>query len=197
MAVGTVVFGESVGVLGAICEPWVQMAVWNRSSPYQPGELAGSIDFQCDGLWMAPSGEAPEWLIDDVQLLGDLFSTLTGEPVWRAECETVTTRSCPAFHQDADRLRIITTYSGPATEWAFAGDLNAVGGLGGQAAARPLFPGQVIALKGRGFEGAEAPGIVLHRSPRASRRTPRIFCAVREAAAPWPGNGPLPAADVA
>lgn len=156
------------------------MAIWTRPSPRRGDATAGAaVGFDCNGDWIAPDAPVAAWLMEDLQMLGDIFSALSGSDRWRARCERVTSRVCPRFHQDAPPLRLITTYDGPGTEWAF--DVELDGDLSARRAAtrrhvRPTSAGSVLLLKGRAARLFEAGPALLHRSPAASRKHPRTVC---------------------
>ncbi|MDQ1155054.1 DUF1826 domain-containing protein [Brevundimonas sp. SORGH_AS_0993] len=180
MAVGAVVHGLSPSVFTTLFEPQVRLAICARPDLLRNGAEAAPADFSaaCDGRWIEPSGPAPDWLLDDIQRLGEILSRVTGVETWRARFETVQTRACPRFHQDAIAARLIVTYDGPGTEWAFesevADDLDARRAET-RARIRRLHPGEIAVLKGTapGWEPWPDFPAVLHRSPPASRQTPR------------------------
>lgn len=173
MAVGAVVTGISPTVFTTLMEPHVRMAVWSRPAPL---EVDGPDTFEatCERPWLATSGPAPDWLLDDIQGLGGILSAVSGSPNWRATFQRVTTRACPRFHQDAISVRLIATYQGPGSEWAFATELR--DDLDARRAetrrrVRTLQPGDIAIMKGTadGWEPWPDLPVVLHRSPAASR----------------------------
>lgn len=180
MAVGSVVIGESPMVFGTLFEPHVRMAVWTRPNPWK-GEVvpAPDVGFTCDGDWIAPDAPVAEWVMEDLLMLGDIFGAMAGERGWRARLETVTNRACPRFHEDATPLRMITTYAGRATEWLFAGESD--GDLDARRPStrrriRTAAAGAVLMIKGRLMDRFDDRPVVLHRSPAASRKAPRLVC---------------------
>ena len=179
MAVGAVVQGLAPTVFPPLFEPQVRMAIWSRPSPMPP-DAPPPADFtaECDGRWIAPSGPAPEWLLRDIQGLGEIVAAISGCETWRARCETVTRRACPRFHQDAVPVRLIVAYEGPGPEWAFAGEIGEdLDGryIGTRRRIRTLHPGDIAIMKGTapGWEAWPEFPEVLHRSPPAGKRSPR------------------------
>jgi hypothetical protein len=177
MAVGAVVQGVTPTVFTTLMEPQVRMAVWSRPAP-NPVDAPDLFEATCDGMWIAPSGPAPDWLLDDIQGLGDILAAVSGGPMWRARFQTTTTRVCPRFHQDAVSVRLIATYQGLGSEWAFASeighDLNARRAET-RRRVRTLDPGDIAIMKGSAEGWAAWPEfpVVLHRSPPANRRAIR------------------------
>lgn len=178
MAVGCVVEGLSPLVFSTIWEPQVRMAVWNRPSP-SVGDVQGqTLVAAFDGVGMATSAEPSQWLSEDLNRLGEIFSAVSGSAFWKARYETVRERECPRFHQDAVTVRLITTYAGPGTEWLFAsecGDDPDARRHETRERVRTLFPGDVAIMKGsaRGWEAWPDFPVLLHRSPPASPAAPR------------------------
>lgn len=113
----------------------------------------------------------PDWLSRDILRLGGLYQTLEDRD-WRVRLETAERRTCPAFHEDAVRLRLLVTYRGPGTEWTTGSDPTQV---------REIPAGAVAVFKGRAWPSSDR---LLHRSARASVRRPRWVLAIDAAAAP-------------
>lgn len=177
MAVGAVVQGITPTVFAALVEPHVRMAVWSRPAPIEDATPT-PFEARCDGLWIAPSGPAPDWLLDDIQGLGDILAAVSGSPMWRARFEAVVDRACPRFHQDAVSVRLIATYQGPGLEWAFASEIGEdldARHTETRRRIRTLHPGDIAIMKGSapGWEAWPDLAVVLHRSPPASRTRPR------------------------
>jgi hypothetical protein len=148
--------GTSPGIFAAIREREVGAAVWTRPSPIQEREFPA---------WARPVraefASLPAWLSADMIALQDQLTQLGLGRAWRFALETVTTRACPRFHQDALKLRLITAYRGPGVELAAADDLHAP---------TRTATGSVVLLKGSRWP--DAPKL-LHRSPPARRSRPR------------------------
>lgn len=75
-------------------------------------------------------------------------------------------------------MRLIATYEGPGTEWAFASDLGEdmdARRAETRGRIRTLHPGDIAILKGSapGWECWPEFPVVLHRSPPASRKAIR------------------------
>ncbi|WP_397417438.1 DUF1826 domain-containing protein [Phenylobacterium sp.] len=151
-----VVEGTDPDVFAAIIEPEVGAAVWTRPSPIQDREFPA---------WARPAKDEftalPPWLSADMIVLRDQLTHLGLGHAWRFTLETVTTRACPRFHQDALKLRLITAYRGPGVELATADDPDTV---------LRIPTGSAVLLKGSRWPGVPK---LLHRSPPARRSRPR------------------------
>ena len=143
-----------------LSDPAVRLAVWTRPNPcgmdhYQ--RYAGPTLDELDCL--------PDWLSADILYLDELYRSLTGT-VPRVRLETANERTCPAFHEDAVRLRFLVTYRGPGTEWTAEGPEGTIAHIPS---------GAVAAFKGRAWPSQER---VLHRSAKATARKPRWLLAM-------------------
>ena len=122
------------------------------------------------------------WLIDDVLEHSKLIVSLTGTPTLRVRLDVVDDDCCPKFHVDDVRLRLVTTYRGPGTEW-IPPRLAARfvdGRLPPADTVRHLARGEVAVLRGGRGATPERPG-VLHRSPPiAGTGVVRLFLAIDE-----------------
>lgn len=123
-----------------------------------------------------------KWLVHDVLDKADFMAQLTGAPVLRVRLEVVDDDHCRKFHVDDVRLRLVTTYRGPGTEWVaprMAVKL-AIGEDPSLDAIRQLGRGHIAVMRGRKGATTEAPGI-LHRSPPiAGTGIVRLFLAIDE-----------------
>ncbi len=57
------------------------------------------------------------WLVHDVVDKAEFVTQLTGAPALRVRLEVVEDDHCSGFHIDDVRLRLVTTYRGPGTQW--------------------------------------------------------------------------------
>lgn len=117
-------------------------------------------------------------LADDIAELVDMFCQLFETDVAGLRLTALEEPMCPRFHVDRVPCRLVTTYLGPATEWLPHHRVDR-SRLGRGNDGRPdehsgLYPdrrdvnqassGEVLLLKGEGWEGNEGAGLV-HRSP--------------------------------
>ena len=58
-----------------------------------------------------------ELLIDDVEMLARTFTQIAQCKLVDIRLERITDNACRLFHRDNVRLRLLTTYRGPSTEW--------------------------------------------------------------------------------
>lgn len=157
-----VISSDSPEVAAELIRDDVGAVIWTRANP-------------CAGHVYPPYAEPKpdewsslcEWLEADLALLSDWFCRAASVKGFAVRLETATERTCPRFHQDNVRLRLLTTYRGPGVEWRCST------GEGPIASART---GAVVLMKGRGWPARDAP--LLHRSPKASPSRPRWILAI-------------------
>jgi len=173
MAVGAVVTGISPTVFTTLMEPHVRMAVWSRPARLKWTDPMHSRR-RAKGRGSRLRGRRQTGCLTTFRAWGGILSAVSGSPNWRATFQRVTTRARPRFHQDAISVRLIATYQGPGSEWAFATELG--DDLDAQRAetrrrVRTLQPGDIAIMKGTadGWEPWPDLPVVLHRSPAASR----------------------------
>lgn len=157
----SIAIGNHPSILDRLCDPAVRLVVWERPNPCLMDSFPESARPTPDEL-----GCLPDWLTADIGIVGSLFARATGS-AWRVRLETAVERSCPRFHQDANTLRFLTTYRGTGTEWT----VDPLAGAIHRAAT-----GAVVAVKGSSMPHTGTT--VLHRSPKASRRSPRWVMAI-------------------
>lgn len=120
--------GSQRSALGAIRDPAISFAIWRRSmAPEVASTLACWLEraeLEVDtilepgdplpgGLEVLPCGA----IVEDVEQLLSEFRGLSDARRVRLTLTVKTTDSCRKFHADYVRLRLITTYVGPGTEW--------------------------------------------------------------------------------
>lgn len=157
-----VVSGDDPSVLDALRRSDVAAAVWTRPNPCGDGGYPAYAEPDRDE-WCG----LPGWLEDDVRRLAGLLAGVAGCDRVRVRMETATERTCPRFHQDAVRVRLLTTYRGPGVEWVCASGEGPIGQAG---------VGAVVLMKGSRWPVPTRP--LLHRSPKASRARPRWVLAM-------------------
>ena len=120
-------------ITDAIVEPQLNLVVWRRSLPQSVTRSLErwvvDAELSVDRVVPAHAPELDEvvapisvvslrqFLLDDMQCLLAHFVRLTGTDRVRVALCTKRTNSCRKFHTDNVRLRLITTYVGPGTEW--------------------------------------------------------------------------------
>lgn len=130
-----------------------------------------------------PSGIV-RWLCDDIGNLIRLYGRLTGAQAFLVRFEAINNDGCSRFHADNMRYRLVTTYSGPGTQWIappYAADIQ--DRLSDSSAMiRQIGTGWIALMRGRKAETASIPA-VLHRSPPMRGITrPRLFLAIDDLA---------------
>lgn len=133
---------------------------------------------------LTQAGAERRWLIDDIARLTTLFLMLAPAERARIRLEVIDDDACRYFHVDHVRLRLVTTYRGPGTQWLpeTAVDRSALDRRDHETicrspeAIRVLAPGTVGLFKGaRHPEG----GGLVHRSPPLSGTgIVRLFLAI-------------------
>lgn len=187
---GAVVSVASLEELDAIHRDDVSMSLLSRG--------AGLVDVCSEAAWLhrlprfdavvsrvaeiesvrcAPTTLAGEWFRSDVAALFARFLALAGTDRARVVMGSVADDSCRYFHVDHVALRLVTTYSGPGTEWVAPDDVD-VGALDHALSCdchepprvvrdghsiRRASTGDVLLMKGELY-GAHVRGQV-HRSP--------------------------------
>lgn len=125
--------GSRCQVLEHISQPSVKLTVWNRQIP--DGLAPALLDWtqHCDARFDEPCRACREdveralggpmdarwraWLLEDLVHLLGLFQRLAGVKKCRLVFGAVRGDQCRRFHVDMLRLRMISTYAGPGTEW--------------------------------------------------------------------------------
>ena len=132
--------------------------------------------------------ECAELLAKDIALIVDMFCCLFDLGETGLRLTSIYKPMCPKFHVDHVPCRLVSTYTGTATEWhgndgldrskLGAGSLGKPDHLSGlyseQSAINRLSIGDVALLKGSGWEGNESRGLV-HRSPQNLNQEPRLL----------------------
>ncbi|MDP5254252.1 MULTISPECIES: DUF1826 domain-containing protein [unclassified Vibrio] len=125
---------------------------------------------------------------EDIALVVDMFCCLFDLEEVGLRLTKLDKPMCPKFHVDHVPCRLVTTYVGTATEWLANQDVNrdklgsgsagltdSESGLYSSAEViKKVTPGDIALLKGSGWEGNEAKGIV-HRSPAMNNDQPRLL----------------------
>ena len=171
--------------LALATRPGVDIAVWTRSIPPPVGALLArwapsapaAVDRTlrlCDGdapgrytvspcpveaVLAAVPGDVGGWLRDDVTRLLRRFAALACVAEARVFFGVIHDDQCSKLHVDAVRLRLVTTYVGPGTEWVPSEAVDR-----GALALRNPLPG--------GGERRDRPGRERH-PPRGGRPRPR------------------------
>lgn len=184
---------RAIDIFEEIAVPHVNLVVWQRALPPQiartlarwvaPADLTVDLTVTTHSPDLA-SVVAPvrvprlrQFLLDDLRRLFAAFVRLTDAPRVRVVLCTKRTDACRRLHTDYVRLRLITTYVGPGTEWPLdeAVDRAAMAQpcdcpyeanhhiVRDAAAIQQSRAGDVLLLKGERWAG-EAEGAV-HRSP--------------------------------
>ncbi len=105
-----------------------------------------------------PDCDESRWLIDDISTLGAVFTDIMQARYLRLRLNVVTGNSCRRFHIDAVRARLICTYRGSGTQYAFTrGDAS-------PEAVHSVPTGSPFILRGTEWPETPASGL-LHRSP--------------------------------
>lgn len=196
-----VVTAAAAGVLQAIRDPAVTLAIWTRTPPRGLARFAEMLAARAPFCLVAegrpgPAAAAlgadlPETiacgrtrLVADIARLGALFAEIAGAATVRLRLEAIDGPACKLFHADRVGLRLLCTYAGPGTEWVpdEAVDRSALGdntrALIRPAAIRHLPRFAVGLFKGDAYPGTDGRGIV-HRSPPV-RAVPRLLLCLDE-----------------
>lgn len=202
------VSGTDAGVLSDIYNPAINLVRWCRrlnlpvrsylnalrQSPTLQQSLQGVIAVNNIGDWLTthlPVHCGQGALIADIVELSDMFSLLFDLKKVGLRLTLLEDSMCPRFHVDHVPCRLLTTYTGVATEWLPNQFVNR-SRLG--AGNRGLFDhnaglyhspqhiqqmeaGDVALLKGESWLGNEGSGLV-HRSPSVTRSDVRLLLSI-------------------
>lgn len=183
--------GTSRRVLDSIARSSVQLALWQRALPdglsaalagwarREPASFAGRCRAEGRDLEACLAGFEHEawrrWLLDDIGSLVREVLRRSGSASCRVSIGAVRGDQCRKFHVDHLRLRLISTYSGPGTEWLGAGDVRR--DALAQAVVDPDEANRAIVRRAAGVRRARAGDVLLmkgllgggdglvHRSP--------------------------------
>jgi hypothetical protein len=108
-------------------------------------------------------------LAADIAGLCDSYLAQFGAAAAELRVEVVDRATCPKFHCDNARVRLVATYHGPATEYCTAGD----------GTVRQAPPGALVFLKGQ--KHPTHADTVRHRSPRLAPGSRRLCVVLTEA----------------
>ena len=111
-----------------------------------------------------PATFGRKFLIDDMCRLVQLFAKICNVERVDTRIEKINTDSCWKFHRDNVKLRLVTTYRGPATEWVSAEQAEAalLEQRDFSGPIQKLSSGDIAIFKGK--QAVESDGVV-HRSP--------------------------------
>jgi len=195
--------GEDLGVLADIFDDAVTIAIMRRtlgpalrqSIQAQCGPHAWQLSWigsPCEMLEQQLAKQLPapaqaQALLTDVRLLAEATACLFEVERVAIRLRLLQAAMCPRFHYDNLPVRLVSTYSGPGSEWLPEAALERAG-LGpptpGQpetvrdaSAVQQLAPGDVALLKGSGWIGNEGRGLV-HRSPVVSADQKRLLLTI-------------------
>lgn len=204
LAADQAAFASNPAILADIYQDAVNLAVW-RAGQCAQMQLEAQTLCQLSGsrLRMAISGTVDELnqqlahsvfasegtnrLLQRTQQCVQMFAELFEPPAIGLRLDFLDRAMCPRFHVDHLPVRMITTFSGPATQWLRNQDVERCH-LGPAGAGRPddvngvirpnttiqqLAIGDVALMKGDGWEGNEGAGLV-HRSPAVDERNKRL-----------------------
>lgn len=190
-------YADNELVLAEIYQPEVMFSIWQRTLSMElrqeidglmtkhnrfgyrvvirPDEVAAWLQAQ----W--PSSHLP-LLSTDVQRLTIMFADLFDLSHVGFRLELVDKTMCPLFHVDKVMARMVTTYSGAATEWLNEENVNREAlsqrqhehVVLNQTQIQTASPGDVLLFKGEDWTQQKVNGVV-HRSPQASQTQRRLL----------------------
>lgn len=110
-----------------------------------------------------PAGPGREELCGDVAFWMEVLAELTGTTQIGVRLARLEAPMCPALHVDKVTVRIVSTYTGPGTEWMERGSL------------RRCHEGDVVLLKGERWPKNEGRGAVHRSPPNDATSRPRVL----------------------
>ncbi len=123
--------------LAVINQPGTELAIWKRQLPVllrewikglnvscypekriliKPNDLRRALQPILNGCHM-PAGDMRDLWVQDIADLVYVFSEITSADLVDVRLERINHDACWKFHRDYVDTRLITTYSGPTTEW--------------------------------------------------------------------------------
>lgn len=150
-----------------IRDPACPIVIEQRAQPVSDSAMALLLDqapfaIRAEGdipALLAQLAALPDALRADAAALAQRFMALMGVDSVRVRVEGITTNACKKVHMDYTDVRLITTYSGPGTDFVPHG----VDPDGNICCLERVPTGAVALFKGRSFAPDHAP--CLHRSP--------------------------------
>lgn len=134
-------------------------------------------------------GQMRAWplLAQELHFWSEMLAELTGSEIVGVRLARLDAAMCPRFHVDRVMIRVVSTFIGHGTEYLAAEDVDSdrfgdttqgasdenSGLLKPGAQVRRANAGDVILLKGEAWPNNAGRGVV-HRSPIASRTSPRL-----------------------
>ena len=129
----------SMGEFAPLLERGAEGLIWDRELPssvaveMQSWNMAGAVPerFVSDARgirrhvdpilesWNGLSHNSREWLATDIAGLGMAMARLLSTDTLMVRVEPVRDDACRRFHKDVVKARLICTYKGPGTEYAF------------------------------------------------------------------------------
>ncbi|WP_213978988.1 DUF1826 domain-containing protein [Sphingomonas sp. dw_22] len=175
--------GDAPSILGALLLPGINLAIWERALPAGLSAVLDALDFGDVEFvrFTADVGNVARemrlafeeagcrqaglaLLAADIAALAERYARVMDLPSVEIRLEQVTGNACRRFHADYVTARMITTYSGPGTEWldAQAAAHLAAGVPPAPHRVRTLGTGAVAMFKGRTWAPRDP---IIHRSP--------------------------------
>ena len=187
--------GDSPEVLTRIYDDGINLAIWQKQADTDVEEyaqfLTGSDTLFSQFQGQLAADAAPDLLasslpehtnkqafLDEVSLIVDMFCCLFEQKAAGVRIAVLNSAMCPKFHTDHVPCRLVTTFTGDATEWLENYDVNrnkmgrnSIGKSDKEAGVyrrdnmiQKMSAGHIALLKGSGWQGNEDNGAV-HRSP--------------------------------
>jgi len=94
-----------------------QIAKWGVQAPAPFDSVLHSEGYDLADVAVGLERDARAWLLGDIAHLIGHFLALARAPRFRLFFGAIRSDQCRKFHVDHLRLRLVTTYAGPGTEW--------------------------------------------------------------------------------
>lgn len=137
---------------------WAIGEVENVRSCMHPAEAENHVAAILD-KWGGLDAAASQWLAVDIGQLAARLADILDTSLIQLRIECIADNACRKFHKDMVTARMICTYSGPGTQFGYAGRDGAQ-----PERSETVATGAPILLKGKRWPAAPT-GHVLHRSP--------------------------------
>lgn len=93
------------------------LALWGSETCPSFDQVIDSSQYSLSTVFTRLDEAVRQWITMDVAMLLARFTRICGDQRFRVFFGAVNSDSCRRFHVDHFRLRMVTTYCGPGTEW--------------------------------------------------------------------------------
>src|ERR1700739_612460 len=191
---GHVVYADTMEQLIDIHLPYINLALYPREVPQQLNDFIIGLDLDkfpsihgnlnCHEIHtllksslrnITTDIEGLNLFIEDIKIISEHFSAITGTKFIRFNLYTVESNLCKYFHADYNNLRLLCTYRGEGTQWLLNEDATSSSGrrldnIIDRDRIQRFETFWVGVLKGEAYKNNKGNGII-HRSPPVGKKS--------------------------